>query len=70
MVKDGLLMSRFAGERVCGIHNYPGQAARPGAIRPGSMMAAADDVGIATIEGKGGHAARPHLAIDTVLIGT
>ena len=32
------------------------------------MMAAADHIEIA-IEGKGGHAARPHLAIDTVLVG-
>ena len=32
------------------------------------MMAAADHITI-DIEGKGGHAARPHLAIDTVLVG-
>ncbi len=32
------------------------------------MMAAADHIEIA-LEGKGGHAARPHLAIDTVLVG-
>jgi amidohydrolase len=67
MVKDGL-MSRFAIEEVYGMHNYPGLPLGEFAIRSGSMMAAADHIEIA-IEGKGGHAARPHLAIDTVLVG-
>jgi len=67
MVKDGL-MSRFAIEEVYGMHNYPGLPLGEFAIRAGSMMAAADHIEIA-IEGKGGHAARPHLAIDTVLVG-
>jgi amidohydrolase len=67
MVKDGL-MSRFAIGEVYGMHNYPGLPVGEFAIRTGSMMAAADHIEIA-IEGKGGHAARPHLAIDTVLVG-
>jgi amidohydrolase len=67
MVKDGL-MSRFGIAEVYGMHNYPGLPAGEFALRPGSMMAAADHIDIA-IEGKGGHAARPHLAIDTVLVG-
>jgi amidohydrolase len=67
MVKDGL-MSRFGIDEVYGMHNYPGLPAGEFALRPGSMMAAADHIDIA-IEGKGGHAARPHLAIDTVLVG-
>ncbi len=67
MVKDGL-MSRFGIEEVYGMHNYPGLPVGQFALRPGSMMAAADYIEIA-IEGKGGHAARPHLAIDTVLVG-
>ena len=37
------------------------------AIRPGPLMAAADTFTI-TVEGKGGHAAMPHLAVDTVLV--
>jgi amidohydrolase len=37
-------------------------------IRPGPMMAAADSVTI-DIEGVGSHAARPHLGVDTVLVG-
>jgi hippurate hydrolase len=67
MVKDGL-MSRFGINEVYGMHNYPGLPAGAFALRPGSMMASADYIEIA-IEGKGGHAARPHLAIDTVLVG-
>jgi amidohydrolase len=67
MVKDGL-MSRFAIGEVYGMHNYPGLPVGEFGIRTGSMMAAADHIEIA-IEGKGGHAARPHLAIDTVLVG-
>jgi amidohydrolase len=67
MVKDGL-MERFAIEEVYGMHNYPGLPVGQFAIRPGPLMAAADVVNI-DIEGKGGHAARPHLSIDTVLVG-
>ncbi len=67
MIKDGLI-SRFGIEEVYGMHNYPGIALGEFAIRPGAMMAAADHIEIA-LEGKGGHAARPHLAIDTILVG-
>lgn len=67
MVKDGLI-KRFGIEEVYGMHNYPGLPVGQFAIRPGPMMAAADHLAI-EIEGKGGHAARPHLAIDTILVG-
>jgi amidohydrolase len=67
MVQDGL-MERFRIEEVYGMHNYPGLPVGEFAIRPGPIMAAADRLTIA-IEGKGGHAARPHLSIDTVLVG-
>ena len=60
MVKDGLI-SRFGIDEVYGMHNYPGLPVGEFAIRPGPMMAAADHIAI-EIEGKGGHAARPHLA--------
>jgi amidohydrolase len=50
------------------MHNYPGMPVGAFGIRAGPMMAAADYVMI-DIEGVGGHAARPHLAIDTVLVG-
>jgi amidohydrolase len=67
MVKDGL-MTRFGIDEVYGMHNYPGIPLGQFAIRPGAMMAAADHIEI-TLEGKGGHAARPHLAVDTILVG-
>ena len=67
MVKDGLI-SRFGIQEVYGMHNYPGLPIGQFAIRPGPIMAAADHLQI-EIEGKGGHAARPHLSIDTILVG-
>src|SRR5438552_443657 len=67
MVQDGL-MDRFRIEEVYGMHNYPGLPVGQFAIRPGPLMAAADRLTI-QIEGVGGHAARPHIAVDTVLVG-
>src|SRR3984885_531169 len=67
MTKDGLI-SRFGIKEVYGMHNYPGIPLGQFAIRTGPMMAAADHIEI-ELEGKGGHAARPHLSIDTILVG-
>jgi amidohydrolase len=67
MVQDGL-MERFGIEEVYGMHNYPGLPVGQFALRPGPMMAAADRLKI-EIEGRGGHAARPHLTVDPILIG-
>jgi len=67
MVKDGLI-GRFGIEEVYGMHNYPGLPLGEFAIRPGAIMASADHIAI-DLEGKGGHAARPHLAVDTILVG-
>jgi hippurate hydrolase len=67
MVDDGL-MDRFGIREVYGMHNYPGMPVGSFGIRPGPMMAAADALTI-DIEGVGAHAARPHLGIDTVLVG-
>src|SRR5438874_10791962 len=68
MIKDGL-MDRFAIDQVYGMHNTPGLPLGKFAIRPGSFMAATDQVYI-NIEGLGGHAARPHKSIDPVVIGS
>ena len=65
MIKDGL-MERFGIEQVYGMHNGPGIPVGSFAIRPGPIMAGGDAVHIA-IEGIGGHAARPHKSIDSVL---
>ncbi len=67
MVEDGL-MDRFGIGEVYGMHNYPGLPVGQFALRAGPIMAAADHFSI-EIEGVGGHAARPHLTVDTVLIG-
>ena len=67
MIKDGL-MDRFAIDQVYGMHNGPGIPIGSFAIRPGPIMASTDSVDI-RIEGLGGHAARPHKCIDSVLVG-
>jgi len=67
MIKDGL-MDRFGIDQVYGMHNGPGIPIGSFAIRPGPVMAATDSIDI-TIEGHGGHAARPHKCIDSVLVG-
>ncbi|ARQ01757.1 M20 aminoacylase family protein [Pseudorhodoplanes sinuspersici] len=67
MVADGM-MDRFGIEEVYGMHNYPGMPVGQFGMRAGPMMAAADYVSI-EIEGKGAHAARPHLGIDPILVG-
>jgi hippurate hydrolase len=68
MIKDGL-MDRFGIEQVYGMHNGPGIPVGSFAIRSGPVMAATDSIDI-TIEGRGGHAARPNKCIDSVLVGS
>src|SRR5258707_13267069 len=67
MIKDGL-MDRFGIEQAYGMHNGPGIPVGSFAIRSGPIMAATDSIDI-RIEGLGGHAARPHKCIDSVLVG-
>lgn len=66
MVKDGM-MDQFGIDEVYGMHNTPGLPVGSFALREGPLLAAADRIRI-TIEGKGGHAAKPHLSVDTVLV--
>ena len=65
MVKDGL-MERFGINEVYGMHNAPGIPVGEFAIRPGALMASADQFDI-TVTGKGGHAGQPDTVIDTNL---
>src|SRR5215475_2067870 len=67
MVKDGL-MERFGIEEVYGMHNAPGLPVGLFAIRPGALLASSDRI-LIDIEGYGGHAAKPHKCVDTVLVG-
>jgi hippurate hydrolase len=68
MIDDGLI-DRFRIGEIFGLHNYPGIPVGSFAIRPGPLMASADRLWI-EIEGVGGHAARPHKSVDTVLVGS
>jgi len=66
MVEDGLI-TRWNIDEVYGMHNMPGIPVGHFAIRPGAMMAAADQFEI-KVTGKGGHAAKPHDCIDTTVV--
>jgi amidohydrolase len=66
MVDDGM-MDRFNIKEVYGLHNAPGMPVGQFALRPGPLMASADEFYI-KVTGKGGHAAEPHQAIDTTLV--
>src|SRR6201992_161379 len=67
MIKDGL-MDRFKIDQVYGMHNGPGIPIGEFAIRPGPIMASTASIDI-RIEGYGGHAARPHKCVDSVMVG-
>lgn len=66
MIDDGV-MDRFNIQEVYGMHNYPTVPVGEFAMRPGALMASADQISI-EINGYGGHAARPHAAIDPIVI--
>ncbi|GIL01454.1 MAG: amidohydrolase [Alphaproteobacteria bacterium] len=66
MVEDGL-MTRFGIAEVYGMHNMPGLPVGHFALRPGPMLAAADEFTV-TVRGAGAHAAMPHRGIDPVVI--
>ena len=68
MVNDGM-MDKFSIQEVYGMHNFPGIPVGQFALREGPLMAAADLIRI-RVEGKGGHAAMPHLCIDTTLVAS
>ena len=67
MVEDGM-MDRFGITSVFGMHNMPGLPVGEFAICHGPIMAATAEFRI-TVNGKGGHAAMPHKAIDPIVVG-
>jgi hippurate hydrolase len=67
MMEDGLF-KRFPCDAVYGLHNAVGQRTGTLAFRTGALLASADRVFI-TIKGKGGHAAMPHFATDSIVAG-
>jgi hippurate hydrolase len=66
MCEDGM-MDRWGIQEVYGMHNWPGLPLGSFSIRPGAFFAATDQFNI-TIEGKGGHAAKPHETVDSTLV--
>lgn len=58
MLDDGLL-DRFPFEEIYGLHNLPGRPVGHFETCPGALMSA-EDVFEITLQGQGGHAARPH----------
>ncbi|WFP51301.1 M20 family metallopeptidase [Methylomonas sp. EFPC3] len=62
MIRDGLF-ERFPMQAVFGMHNWPGLPAGSFAVSPGPVMASLNTFRI-TINGKGCHAALPHLGLD------
>ena len=66
MMEDGLF-DRFPCEKVFAQHNSPETPFGVIGITPGPMQAAADRIEI-IVRGKGGHGARPHQAVDPVLV--
>jgi amidohydrolase len=67
MIEDRLF-ERFPARAVYGMHNWPGAPAGSFAVRPGAVMASADEFEI-IVCGSGGHAAFPHRSADPVLAG-
>ena len=66
MIADGLF-ERFPCDAIFGLHNHPGAPAGTFLMRSGPLMAAADTATI-TIAGRGGHASRPHLTVDPIVV--
>jgi len=66
MIEDGLFQ-RFPCDAVFGMHNHPGRPQGEFLLRKGAFMSAADKVTI-NVRGIGGHGARPHLAVDPIVV--
>lgn len=64
---DAGLFDRFPVDAVYAMHNWPALPAGTIGINPGPMMAASDRIEV-IVQGRGGHGAHPHLAIDPVLV--
>ena len=67
MLDDGLL-ERFPMEEIYSVHNMPGIPFGRFATRVGGIMASEDNF-VIEIEGRGTHAARPHMGVDPLVAG-
>jgi amidohydrolase len=68
LIREGVL-SDPAPQAIFGLHVHPGLETGKLSFRGGMVMASADEIYI-TIKGKGGHAAAPHLTVDTILVAS
>jgi len=68
MMDDGLF-TRFPVDAVFGLHNWPWLPVGQMALRSGPVMASMD-IFEATVTGRGGHAAQPHMALDPIVVAT
>ncbi len=66
MVAGGLLEAEPRADAVFALHGWPELPVGSVGAAPGPIMAAADRFRI-TVTGKGGHGARPHVAVDPVV---
>jgi len=66
MCEDGM-MDKFGIQEVYGMHNWPGMPVGSFSIRSGAFFAAVDTFEI-IVEGKGGHAAKPHETVDSIFV--
>ncbi len=66
MIDDGLF-KRWPVAEVYGMHNRPNMPVGEFTIAPGPIMGSVDEIRI-TIEGRGGHAARPHDTVDPLVV--
>jgi len=68
MIREGVLQDPVP-QAIFGLHVHPGLEIGKLSFRGGMVMASADEIYI-TIKGKGGHAAAPHLTVDTILVAS
>ncbi|MEI3800051.1 MULTISPECIES: M20 metallopeptidase family protein [unclassified Chitinophaga] len=68
MIEEGALENPRP-DAILGLHVHPSMEAGKLGFHAGKYMASADEIYI-TIKGKGGHAAQPHLTVDTILVAS
>jgi len=68
LIREGVLHDPQP-QAIFGLHVHPGLEIGKYSFRGGPSMASADEIYI-TVRGKGGHAATPHLTVDTILVAS
>jgi len=68
MIEDGLFQN-FPCDEVYALHNWPGLPEGVFGFNPSAIMGSSNQFEI-NIQGKGGHAAMPHLCIDPILVAS